>query len=66
MRSVASCESKVRHIKSAEVGVAANTYYPPVPYRRQHSTGIGTIVRAGAQKTMLIHDSLAVAAKQVD
>src|SRR5262249_41434463 len=43
------------------VRIAADIYYSSVPYRRQHCTGIGTIVWAGAQKTMLIHDNLAVA-----
>src|SRR5262249_53141391 len=32
------------------IRIAADAYYSPVLYRRQHCTGVGTIVRAGAQK----------------
>jgi len=48
------------------VWISTDTYYSSVSYRRQHCTGIGTIVGAGAQKTMLIHNNLAVAARRLD
>jgi hypothetical protein len=39
------------------IRIAADAYYPSVPHRGQHCTGIGTIVGARAQEMMLIHDT---------
>jgi hypothetical protein len=48
------------------VWVAADAYRASIPYSRNHSTGIRTIVRAGAQETVFIHKRLADASQLDD